>query len=98
MKSNVDYDKLVDEVLGDRVNTAKETLAVLFEDSHVCSVLSEHARIYMEAKNEHELYPPFRDFAESLFSFAKLPFHFIDTHHRPSPNNRPEKGNPTRKL
>ncbi len=99
MKINVDYDKLVGEVLGGCVQTAKQTLPILLkkhEDAQ--SILREHARRYMEAEDEYGLYPPFRDFAEALFRFAELPFHFIDTHRKPRPNDRPEKGNPKRKL
>src|SRR5258708_21972566 len=99
MKINVDYDKLVGEVLGGCVETAKQTLPILLkkhEDAQ--SILREHARRYMEAEDEYGLYPPFRDFAEALFRFAELPFHFIDTHRKPRPNDRPEKGNPKRKL
>ena len=85
-------------VLGDHVlAAADETFDALYKEADIRAVLDGHARRYMEARSEPEFYSPFRDFAEALFCFAGLPFHFIDTHARPIPNDRPENGDPKRK-
>ncbi|SRR5258707_1669970 len=100
MNFKVDYDRLVDEVLGDSVQFARNTLKCLAlheEYERVRSVLHNHAGRYMEAKSENELYAPFRDFAEELFRFAELPYQFIDTHGRATPNDSPDNGDPRRK-
>lgn len=97
MNLNVNYDRLVGEVLGDCVPVAREKFRVLSQKADTRSVLDEHARRYMEAQKESELYSPFQDFAEKLFRSAELPFHFIQTHEKPLRNDRPTQGDPKRK-
>ena len=97
MKTDVDYDKLVEKVLGDCVPDADKTFDALYQDADQRDVLDGHARRYMKARDEKELYSPFLDFAEALFHFAELPFRFIAAHANSIPNDRPENGNPHRK-
>ncbi|SRR5258708_10115201 len=100
MNLNVDYDRLVGDVLGDSVRVASNAFNILAlgrEYADVRSVLHKHARRYMEVKNQHELYAAFRDFADELFRFAKLPYQIIDPHGRPLQNDYPYNDHPQRR-
>ena len=95
MKFDVPYERLTKTVLGDCMLRAEAFYDNLVPEQR--HALHAHIMNYMAATEEHDLYQPFRGFANELFAIANLPFQFLDRHDQPRPNDDMDRGDPKRK-
>ena len=95
MAFDVCYLKLTETVLGNCMNDA----ATFYDGlkGRRRKKLRTHITKYMGAAEEKNLYQPFCDFANELFTYSNLPFGFLDRHAQSRPNDDPTRGDPKRK-